>query len=592
MADIISTINLCSVPITPTNQIDFETVMEQEEYFNRRTVKTCYPCKYTARTGSIKVKGYVDSFDNCNYGYYNNTYNGISKTFYFWIVQKYAKSKNTTELVIQIDVFQTWLFDLTFKSCFIERMHVTDDSIGVNTYPEDFELGDYIQGRSQYVDDMKGDICYFIGISEGDGGGVFGKKYSGLTYYYFPKVAHEELSTFIQNLCNDGKGDSIAYIFAFPMNMLKYSVIGNSLNKGDAIGGIEGTLSSELTFDLNLYNVKFNNSSYKPFNNKLFTYPYNFITAYNSEGGNVVWKLENFDLGGTEHIEMKLDTVFGENPVFSLSPMDYNDIGVSYQDSISTQGYGLCSWNNDNFANWYAQNKNSYNAQSVNASQTMLANAKVNQRNYETSKANNLDNYNTATDLKNIQLASDLTNSLSLDFVNMLGDAATSGYTYYGTGLSNDNTLRTGNRSNKTDLANSNLLNIVNYENTMRSLLASMKDAQVQPNTARGDTSCCGLDVARDTIAFYLVQTTIKPEYAKRIDLFFQMYGYQVNVIGTPKIRTRMKWNYVKTTNCTCMGNVPMEDRNAFENLFNNGLTIWHDELYMYEYDTENKILK
>ena len=152
-----------------------------------------------------------------------------------------------------------------------------------------------------------------------------------------------------------------------------------------------------------------------------------------------------------------------------------------------------------------------------------------------------------------------------------------------------DYTQASKNASN--DLSNSVLLNNTSYQNEIRSIVGSVKDAQVQPNTAKGDTSSSGLDLARDTATFFLEQTHIKPEYARIIDMYFQMFGYQVNTVKKPNLRGRARWNYVKTVNCTTYGEIPHEDTDELNNIFNNGLTIWHKESYMYKYDVENPII-
>jgi hypothetical protein len=151
-------------------------------------------------------------------------------------------------------------------------------------------------------------------------------------------------------------------------------------------------------------------------------------------------------------------------------------------------------------------------------------------------------------------------------------------------------------RNADTTWINSDILNRNNYQNAIRSTMASVQDAKVQPNTAKGDTSSTGLDLARDTVTFFIEQTTIKPEFAQKIDLYFQMFGYQVNSLEVPTLRTRDKWNYIKTVNAVITSNlnektIPLEDIRMLEDIFNNGVTIWHSESYMYQYAVQNNIL-
>ena len=45
---------------------------------------------------------------------------------------------------IETDVWQSWMFDITFKNSFIEREHVNDDTFGLHTVPEGLDTGEYI----------------------------------------------------------------------------------------------------------------------------------------------------------------------------------------------------------------------------------------------------------------------------------------------------------------------------------------------------------------------------------------------------------------------------------------------------------------
>lgn len=577
MSNAISSITLCRVPISPTHQIDFSSKSEQFDYFRSNARHTFEKCKYQARSGTMRVKGYVDTLNDCNYGYYTNKYNGTTKTYYFWIVQKNFLARETTELTIQIDVFQTWLFDIHFKPCFIEREHTKTDYIGEHTLSEDFELGDYVVRKRQACASLQGKPAFFIGVTDDTLGGVFGRTYSGFAIKYYDYDHSDELSQYIRELCDDGKADAIAFIFTFPDKLVNKDIVSN----GSVIAGWEGVTSSleEYIWNDAPKDFYFLNESYFPYNNKLYSYPYSFLTIKNSSGSNVVLKFENFN--NINEMKFKIDSVLTQNPTISLTPLNYCRKSFAIDDSITTKDYGLCSWNNDNYGNWFAQHQNSINAQSMNASASMKANAIVNSNNYENALSNR------DTQMYKGVLNTAISTIQNLGNFNFLGAVASgvggAGNTYL------DYQQNTKNANN--DLANASLMNTVNYQNTIRSITASVKDAQVQPNTCKGDTSSCGLDLARDTATFFIEHTTIKPEYARIIDMYFQMFGYQVNSVKKPEFKTRQKWNYIKTVNCNVYGTIPHEDMRAIDDIFNNGITIWHKEEYMFNYDTTNKVL-
>jgi len=581
MSNAIASIVLCSVPITPTNQIDFATITEQATYFTSKAIDTYIKCKYQARTSKVRVKGYVDTLQNCNYGFYTNEYMGTSKTFYFWIVAKNFIAKDTTELTIQIDDFQTWQFDFHFSTCMVERKHTINDTIGKNTIPESFELGDYVTHFKKPVALLQGNPCFMMAVTDGTsiGGDIFGKTYSGFAIKYYAFNDTDGINRDIQALATEGKADAIAFIFTFPSAFL-FDMMADPMSSGTTITGFMGNLVSEDTFHwiTQDHNFTHKGDSYAPYNNKLYCYPFNFITVKNSSGGNVVLKLELFD--DITNIKFKLEAVVTQNPHITLTPTNYGGKAYAIDDSISMQDFPLCSWNNDNYSNWYAQHVNSINAQSANATSSFRAQNSVMGANFN----NTRDNLNTSAEKGAINTALSTANAIGSG--NFLGGATNAIGGVANTYLD----YQQGGRNAQNDLSNSSLMNNVNYQNSIKSIVASVQDAQVQPNSCKGSTASSGLDLARDTATFFMEQVGIKPEYARIIDMYFQMFGYQVNSVETPSFKTRERWNYIKCVNTSTYGNVPFEDLNALNDMFNNGLTIWHDETFMYNYNTTNTI--
>ena len=91
--------------------------------------------------------------------------------------------------------------------------------------------------------------------------------------------------------------------------------------------------------------------------------------------------------------------------------------------------------------------------------------------------------------------------------------------------------------------------------------------------------------------SFYLYKKSIKEEYARVIDDYFSMYGYKVNSVKVPNITGRTNWNYVKTIGCNFTGDIPQEDIEKIRNLFNNGITFWHNEQNFLNYSASNGII-
>ena len=86
---------------------------------------------------------------------------------------------------------------------------------------------------------------------------------------------------------------------------------------------------------------------------------------------------------------------------------------------------------------------------------------------------------------------------------------------------------------------------------------------------------------------------SIKNEYAQRLDTYFDMYGYQTNKLKIPNLSNRPNWNYVKTLGANIIQgvgkNVPQEDLQEYKNLFNDGVTIWHNPATFLDYSQNNR---
>ena len=84
---------------------------------------------------------------------------------------------------------------------------------------------------------------------------------------------------------------------------------------------------------------------------------------------------------------------------------------------------------------------------------------------------------------------------------------------------------------------------------------------------------------------------SIKSEYARQIDNYFTMFGYQINLVKLPNITGRTNWNYVKTINCNFDGDIPQRDLLIIRGMFNSGITLWHNPSVMYDYTQSNSIV-
>lgn len=81
---------------------------------------------------------------------------------------------------------------------------------------------------------------------------------------------------------------------------------------------------------------------------------------------------------------------------------------------------------------------------------------------------------------------------------------------------------------------------------------------------------------------------SIKKEYAEIIDNYFTMYGYKVNTLKIPNLKNRPNWNYVKTIDVNIIGDIPQNHLQTIKNMFNNGVTLWHNPSTFLDYSQNN----
>ena len=109
--------------------------------------------------------------------------------------------------------------------------------------------------------------------------------------------------------------------------------------------------------------------------------------------------------------------------------------------------------------------------------------------------------------------------------------------------------------------------------------------------TVNGQLNSADVNVASGNNTFHFYKMSIKQEYAKIIDDYFDMFGYKVNDVKVPNITGRQNWNYVKTINCNFSGNIPQTDLNIIKTMFDNGVTLWHNPSTIYDYSKSNNIV-
>ena len=363
----ITKVYLLNVPLESDykHTLYFDSQSAQQSYFAGRVRHAYNEFSYQRKDSIIRIPAHIDDLWDCNYVMYQNFQYG-DKWFYAFIKDMEYINDNRTDIKIQTDCMQTWFFDYTSKPCFVEREHVTDDTVGLNTVPEMLETGEYIC-QNFYKDANLSDLSiilsstkhFYNGALVEHGGGLVDGIFTGTTYRrYDLKTGWGDLKEHLQLISSGGSADAVNGIFLYPTKLIEWTT-----------DGFVGPSKQEDIYINHEYTLKYNKlngiKGYIPKNNKLLTHPYNYLLVSNNNGSCAVYHQELFE--GND-LNFKVIGCLTPGGSIKLVPLNYKGAYENYEESLNAGKFPICSWNSDLYTNWLTQN-------SVNIGVDVLAGA-------------------------------------------------------------------------------------------------------------------------------------------------------------------------------------------------------------------------
>lgn len=504
----------------------------------------------------VQYESTAEKLYNCNYMMFRNTNFG-NKWFYAFIDKVEWVNNETAKVEYTLDVMQTWYFDYDLEQCFVEREHSKTDYIGDNVVPESLDMGyemvengrdtfhiSYIENPAT-EDDLKYGWTIFVFVS----------KFSVMS------IVHDPYVLWAADYPNRHYGpiQCGAYCLRFNASMVSensalrqsdYFYEGDIRDFYDFIGvyndeRYDDVVADDIlviyvcpTFIANNRNglnswITLNThrpstlAGYTPRNNKLYTYPFMQLVASDYHGNTQTYKYEYFVGHSLQHgIDFRITGVPVFSPTLTCTPMSYlpsmfpigspNTLeGIDY--SISINDFSQCSWLNDNFKAWWAQNKNSATFATVSA---VLSNA---------------------------------------------------------VGIFVGNQMYTGgsNLYQQSRGAEMNGQGWAGALSAIGSLMAKKADAQNMPVGVGGLTNNSALMEISGMEGFALISKCVPPKQAKIIDDYFTMFGYACHEVKTPNRAVRERWTYTKTVGCTIKARCPGDDQKQICSIYDKGIRFW-----------------
>lgn len=131
----------------------------------------------------------------------------------------------------------------------------------------------------------------------------------------------------------------------------------------------------------------------------------------------------------------------------------------------------------------------------------------------------------------------------------------------------NDSLALVDNTLNRGELAN---------QQAIAGAMAKIQDARNMADNVNLQGGNAMFNYGYENMNIKFIYKQITQEYIDLLQDYFGKYGYKVHKVKIPNIHTRENWNYIQTVGANIVGNIPQMFIDALEQLFNQGITIWH----------------
>lgn len=497
--------------------------------------------------GWMKIQIKYQTARTLNYLAFRNG-EGLNWVFAFITNSEYV-NENTTLIQYQIDIMQTYMFSYTLNPCIVEREHVADDSLFKHYLPEDMEVDDYeingIDLSFGHLGDAEQGVLVGATFSKEHDrymGGWHNGVYQGASLQFFK--TGKDIVDFLLYATDPATGDKSEGIIGMYMIPTFF---------GDQIGGNDTNyfytpVVSEALNAENLATSWVNKHHYR--NNKLCCYPYCYLSILQNNGDEQIFDIRLFQPSGneitTEDIRddytpitrrnVKFFTRFcaGLPPMAELYPEYYDGNKYNRRKRLVVGDFPVVSWNIDSYKAWLA-------------------------------------------------------NNIGQQSLGIAGDLFSTGMSIYG--ALSGRTMSTTHRDTVTAKGSHTVSDTIRYNNMagaagvinavgngvldLAGRYDSFRLAKNLPNKYFGGNANM-IDAANGYLGWKPYFHHLTESFAKRVDEFFDRYGYRVMELKTPSLVNRTSFTYVKTNGCSLTANsCNAETANQIKAIFDNGITFF-----------------
>lgn len=579
---------LTNVPLdsTYTDTRWFTSLGAQQGFFNGKVHRTYTNLTYQRVNNSVaqprgpltcRVPEIADNLYNCNYMMFQNSNYG-NKWFYAFIKQVNYINPNNTEIVYAIDYLQTFMMDIQIKPSFVVREHATatEDQPFANLTPEPLNVPNWVESTTEFyhwslqseTGDTSPDIVVAVipnnivqSLLAGFGGVLFSGIYSGAVYKIYS--SYQEVNSFIESMAAINGADAIVDIFMTPHGPQK----GNVPSTYDFNTGISRKNETFTT----------SQGTYKIRNKKLLNGQFTKIVALSETGGSAEYLPENIYGGdtfkgvvtacyGPEFSMMMRPAYMG--PAESIGSIDH---ALTFSQNVH------CTWNGNGNGIASALSKALRSAMAGGAASAA------------TSGVGSI-----------LEAAPSTVIGAATSSGGAASAASSGAWPMGGAGPlvpSSGGALARSGGSFAGSAASQIMdaeFRVIENNGSGGSGGVSQMVRQLQRIANSGSSRHATMNGASDTLTFAMGLhgfdfKRICPDIdtLQKFDTFFDMFGYAVNKLKAPNLKTRASWNYLQLESPCIVGSVPVQGMNEIKAAFSRGIRLWHvDEVG--DYSIEN----
>lgn len=528
----------CPLELDEANQINFASATAQYNYFSSLPKLEGENFTYQRKDSIIRFPAHIDTLLEYTYVMYRNTNYG-TKWFYAYITDMQYINDNMTAITIKTDSWQTFCFDITMKKSFVEREHVADDTFGKHTVPENLDVGEFVcNGTPNKIEYAKANDTNLAPVV------LFQVtkttlKASGMADYNFPSA-----TLGIHNGIPQG-----CSCFGLRLNASTVGTIHAVCGIYDSYGAGDAIVSISLV-------------------------PYFAAGAWESKpdssGDYYLVPKDSWATG-----VLSDSTIARNTTIDSYTPKNKKLFTGEFNYLYLTNNAGAdITYHWENFDDGDMDYRIVYAIDQGGSIKIYPTNSIKSSRSISLG-----DGWNEGVlgaKLPNISWSSDY--YLNWKAVNGQNIAVQTTLEGLGFGVNAIN-------------GRGDFFQTLDFASGVASTMQSIRQAEMTPPQAKGNIAAGDLAFSNYESAFTFRKMSVRAEYAQRIDDYLSAYGYRVNTFKTPQFTSRTYWNYLKTKGIAIEAKIPQANLQEIKDMFNNGVTMWHNPAYFLDYSQTNSIV-